>query len=313
MASVTPDQRVYWATHPVEWCSHFLNVKLWSKQEEIATSILKYDAVTVRSGHGVGKSFIAAAITLWWLFTHPGSRVISTAPSFDQVRNILWVEIAKLHLELSKRAWPVGHLTTTRLELAPGWFAMGRSTDEPNKLIGAHERNLLVIFDEACGISRILFDAAEGLLTAKGNKRLLIGNPTVPGTYFHDTHTGNITGYHTIRINVLDSPNIRQTLKKGKIHYEDNLDENGELPFPDLTAMKWVEKMRKDHGEKSNEWISKVLGEFPTLAADSLYDGRHISAAVQKGAFLREIVKNLDEGQEIMDSAMIRRVMGRNE
>jgi hypothetical protein len=306
--ALSPAERLYWATHPIEWITGFLSARLWSKQEEICDAVLHYPATSVRSGHGVGKSFIAACIILWYLFTHPNAKVITTAPTFWQVRNILWVEVSKLHKELREFIEPAGHLTQVRLELAEGWYAVGRSTDDPNSFIGTHEKNLLVVFDEACGIPRAIFDASEGLLTAKGNKQLMIGNPTEPGTYFHETHNGDVPGFHKIRINVLDSPNIKRV--NGK--WVDNLLPDGELPFPELTNLAWVEKMRRRHGEKSATWSAKVLGEFPTIATDALIDGRWLSAAVQKGIYLRKTVDRLDEGSEVLDSRIIRQLTGRS-
>lgn len=311
---VSPQERDYWAQHPIEWCETFLGCRLWSKQKEILEAIRDYDAVTVRSGHGVGKSYILAAAMLWFGFTHPGSKVISTAPTFDQVRFVLWVEVAKLHAKLKENLDPCGHLTQTALMIDSdrGWFLRGRSTDEPQGLVGTHERNLLVVFDEACGISRDIFEAAEGLITARGNKQVLIGNPVEPSTYFHETHTGEVPGFHKIRINVLDNPNIKKTLVNGKVKYIDNLDENGELPFPDLTSLAWVNKMRDSHGEKSATWSAKVLGEFPTIASDALMDGRWVAAAVQKGLLLRKTIDRLEEGSEILDGQVIRQLMGRS-
>jgi phage terminase large subunit len=303
--------RKYWQDNPVEWIEKFLGCTLWSKQREIVEAVRDNDKVTVRSGNGVGKSFVASAIALQHLFTHPYSKVLTSAPTMTQVRDILWVEIAKLHGFLSQHIEPSGYLTQVRLKLADGWYAMGRSTDEPQKFIGVHERNLLVIFDEASGIPREMFDASESLLTARGNKLLLIGNPWEPGSYFHETHTGEIPNFTRIHINVLESPNIRKVVENGRVKYEDNLDENGDLPFPDLSSMKWVNHQRDAHGEKSAAWSIKVLGEFPTIATDALFDGRWLAAAVQKGILLRNTIERIDDGSEIYDSATIRRLTGR--
>lgn len=296
----------YYQRNPVEWIEKFLEAKLWSKQCEILQAIVDHPKTSVRSGHGVGKSFVAACAAIWYLFTHPMSRVISTAPTSVQVRDILWQEIAKLHSNLERHATNTGHLTQVRLVLAKGWFAVGRSTDKPNAFIGPHAENLFVIFDEACGISRAMFDASRGVMTAEGNKELLIGNPTDPGTYFHETHTGEAPGYHSIKISVFDSPNMKNV--DGQ--WVNNYDQFGKLPYPALTAMDWVNEMRNTYGEKSHFWTSKVLGEFPTTATDSLIDGRWLAAAVQKGIYLRKTLDYLEEGRIMVDSRLINEVVG---
>jgi phage terminase large subunit len=304
---IAKKDREYWQQNPVEWIETFLGPKLWSKQKEIVESVRDNERTTVRSGHGVGKSFVVACIMLWYLFVNPYSKIVSTAPSFRQVRNILWVEIAKLHKKLKERIDPAGILTQVELRLDDGWRAWGLSTDDPNSFIGAHEKNLLAVFDEACGISRSIFDAAEGILTAKDNKAILIGNPTDPGTFFHETHTGDAPGYHKIKISVFDCPNIINV--NGK--WQDNFDENGNLPYPELTSLKWVNSMRRMYSEKSAFWSSKVLGEFPTVGVDGLFDGRWLAAAAQKGDFLRRTIEKLEEGREILSSEDVIRIVGR--
>lgn len=306
---MTEEELKYWQGNPVTWITTFLRARLWWKQEEIAEAVRDEDKVTVRSAHGVGKSFIAAAIILWFLFTHPFSKVVSTAPTDAQVRTILWEEIRKFHQVLKESIDPAGHLTQKSLHLAPGWVAWGRSTDKGENLLGAHEKNLLVVFDEAGGIARDIFEAAEGLITARGNKRLLIGNPIDPTSYFAETHKGDIPGFHKIRISAFDSPNLR---KNENGIWVENLNEEGELPFPELTSLGWINEMRKTYGEKSAFWSWKVLGEFPTIATDALIDGRHLSAAVQKGLLLRNTISKLEEGKQILDVQTIRRLMGKD-
>ena len=62
----------------------------WEKQVEIMESVAKNKYTTVPSGHGIGKSFVAADICLWFLYTHLPSIVITTAPTFRQVERVLW-------------------------------------------------------------------------------------------------------------------------------------------------------------------------------------------------------------------------------
>src|SRR3972149_6758105 len=93
----------YYARNPIDWIEKYTGARLWSKQQEICDAVANNSKVSVRSGHGVGKSFVAACITLWFLFTHPYSTTVTTAPTFHQVKEILWQEIAKLHAQSSER------------------------------------------------------------------------------------------------------------------------------------------------------------------------------------------------------------------
>lgn len=288
---------------PVEWCREFLNANLWQKQEDILNALAVYPRVSVKSGHGVGKSYVASCTLLWYLFTHPFSKVVSTAPTHRQVKIILWSEIAKLHGILKQKIKNAGELLQAELKIAPGWFAIGFSTDQPDQLQGLHEENLLAIFDEACGISLPIFEAAEGILTSDENKALLIGNPVTPYTFFHHTHTGDEPGYHTMTVSCFDSPNI-------ELHESGHYIDKDPLPYPKLVSMNWINRQKRSKGENSNFFKSRILGLFPDSSDDQLLDGKAIAAAVAKGVYLRKLLKKLNEGSYILSSEDIARLRG---
>ena len=45
---------------PLEFATQVLEVKLWSKQEEVLNSLLEHRRVAVKSGNGLGNGFCAA-------------------------------------------------------------------------------------------------------------------------------------------------------------------------------------------------------------------------------------------------------------
>lgn len=51
--------------------------------------------VSVRSGQGVGKTATEAIALLWFLSCFPFARVVATAPTRQQLNDVLWSEIAK--------------------------------------------------------------------------------------------------------------------------------------------------------------------------------------------------------------------------
>jgi len=81
----------------VFFAKEILGVNLWDKQVQIVESIRDHSNTCVASGHGVGKTFISAVATLWFLCTHDQSRIITTAPTNRQVESILWAEIWSLY------------------------------------------------------------------------------------------------------------------------------------------------------------------------------------------------------------------------
>ena len=271
---------------------------MWEKQVEICRALASHGKVTVRSAHDLGKTFVAACLVLWHLFTFPPeNKVLTTAPTMRQVKKLIWGNIASLHRRLEDKLSYAGELLQTELRLGPLHEAVGYSTDDPNSFQGVHAQHLLVIFDEACGISREIYEAAEGVISGKGNRVLLIGNPTEPNTYFHETHTGDIPGFYRIKLSAYDCPNFR--IRPDGKYYE--LDP---APFPGFVSLEWVNRMIKAYGRDDPRVVSRVFGEFPSAAINQLIDDKIIATAIAKGALLRKIIGRTGKGEEVVPSDM---------
>src|SRR5438128_1624286 len=67
----------------------------WYKQKSVATALVNNKRVVVKSANGVGKTYLAADLALWFLYTHQPCIVLTTAPTWRQVRHLLWEEIRK--------------------------------------------------------------------------------------------------------------------------------------------------------------------------------------------------------------------------
>ncbi len=161
---------------PIAFSREVLRFEPWSKQQEILCSVRDHRRTAVRSAHGVGKTAIAARTILWFLAAYPNSKVISTAPTWHQVREQLWREVHVAYAAAG--GFFDGQLDDTRLELAPDWFALGLSTDRAERFSGHHAEHLLLVVDEASGMDEAIYTAAESYLTSEGARILLIGNPT---------------------------------------------------------------------------------------------------------------------------------------
>ena len=74
---------------PVRFAKEVLGVNLWSKQEEVLEALGDARRVAVKSGNGLGKGFCAASAILWFVSCHDTVVVLSTAPTFRQVRHVL--------------------------------------------------------------------------------------------------------------------------------------------------------------------------------------------------------------------------------
>jgi phage terminase large subunit len=252
---------------PVGFCRQVLGFAPWSKQAEVLEALRDHPRVAVRSANGVGKTSVAARAVLWWLAAHRRSIVVTTSATWTQVREQLWRELAvAFH---AADGFIEGVLTDTRLELAPDWFAIGISTDTPERFAGYHSDALLVVLDEASGVSEAVWEAAETLITSEGSHLLAIGNPTRLGGSFHRAFTQDRTLYHRIGISALDSPPVTGEKVSAQAAAR-------------LVGPGWIESRRRAWGEGSPLWQVRVLGEFSSAADDTIVSIAAVEAAQRR-------------------------------
>ena len=249
---------------PVEFAQDVLKVKLWSKQEEVLSALVEHPRVAVKSGNGLGKGFCASVAILWFLYYHDPAIVLSTAPTFRQVRHVLWRQVRRLH----RRASDVlgGKMLDTRWELAEDRYAMGLSADSGDQFQGFHSDNMLIVVDEAEGVDDDIYEAIEAVMTAADPRLLLIGNPTTVTGAFRRAFYQERHLYHTITISALESPNVVA----------------GKVVIPGLTSGQWVEEHRETWGEDNPIYRARVLGEFPDQAEDTLIKLSDIETASRR-------------------------------
>lgn len=281
-SDIQQEERQRYLLDPVSWIKDKIGEDIWSKQRQIIESVRDNRRTAVKSAHDQGKSYIASRIALWWLDTHtPGEAfVVSTAPSGPQVRAILWREINRAHAKgTAKRTLSLGRTNQTELWLQTvhggqdEMVAYGRKPADldPSAFQGIHVKYVLVIIDEACGVPRSIFDAADTLITNEYSKILAIGNPDDPLTEFGEICKPG-SGWNVIRISAFDSPNFT------KERYVPSL----KPVLPLLMSRTWEEEKRKKWGVDNPLYTSKVLGEFPTISTDSLIPFQWITRAQER-------------------------------
>ena len=248
---------------PKGWDGSFF--PLWSKQREILNALVTHRKVAVRSGHGLGKSFIAAICVLYLSYVWRGLGV-TTAPTFRQVEKVLWGEIHWLYNNAGGQNKLGGILKKTALELGDKWFVEGFSTRDPKAAItGFHEENVFAIVDEAGGVAQEVFDAIEGILTSQNSFILLIGNPIEAGGPFEDAFRPG-SDFYQIHLSCWDCPNVR---------HQKNI-------YPKLVSYQWPQEKKERWGEESNLYRVRVDGNFPVEGKDSLIPIKYIDLALQE-------------------------------
>lgn len=268
---------------PAWWVRTVLGDRPWARQVEILEALKTDQEVAVASCHGAGKSFIAARAVLWFLCAYQPAIVLSTAPSMRQVRGILWKEIRLAH---QRAKVPLGGtMLTQELRFNDDWWALGFTAPEydPDKFQGFHEQHVLVVADEACGISNPIFEGIDAVLSNEHARLLMIGNPTEPsGRFGQSFKTADV---RKIRISAFDTPNFTSF----GITREDIASRAWEakiggrpLPYPKLVTPAWVAKRYQRWGPTSSLYLSRVEAQFPEAGTDTLIPLAWVEAAQQR-------------------------------
>ncbi len=254
-------------------------MSLWSKQEQVLEALAASTRVAVKSGNGLGKGFSASVAILWFLACHDPAVVLSTAPTFRQVRHVLWREVHRRYRNANYDLG--GTLLHTRLELSDTKFALGLSADSDEEFQGFHSPNMFIVVDEAEGVDEEIYEAIEGVMTSENCRLLLIGNPTTMGGSFRKAFYEHRELYNTITISALESPNVVQ----------------GHVVHRGLATRRWIEERRTVWGEDNPIFRARVLGEFPDRGDDTLIALSQVEAAAGRDAGLTETAGDAATGE----------------
>lgn len=233
---------------------------LTPQQSAVIRSVAEHRKTAVTAGNGLGKTFLAARLALWFLFSFYRSKVITTAPTWKQVRNLLWRELRQAYAQAQ---FPLGgHLTQTSLELADDWFAIGFSTDEPTNFQGYHAPKVMVVLDEATGIHPDIWQAAEGVAIGPQDRFLAIGNPTDPTSEFKQKEDSGL--WNVLRLNGEEHPNVVA----------------GKIIVPGAVTQEWIAERLTEYGSRDSAlYRARVRGLWPEQGDDVLIPLRLIEQA----------------------------------
>lgn len=258
-------------TDPVYVVRELFGSDPWKDQERILESVRDFPKTAWRSCHGIGKTFVIARLVLWWLYSFPYSIVITTAPTWRQVSDLVWKEVRSCH---ARSLAPLGGdlaPSATQLSLdGKEWIALGLSTNDSNRFQGYHAEDLLVVVDEASGVHEDIFEAIQGVLTSAHCRLVLIGNPTDIGGQFYRAFR-NPEGWNTGKTAAWDTPNFteygitRDDIINNTWREKCPQNANGSFkwPYPWLITPAWAYEALLEWGDKHPAWFARVEGDFP--------------------------------------------------
>lgn len=252
---------------PARFAKEVFGADPTEQQWKASKAIVEKRRVSIRSGHGTGKSTFMAWAVIWFLACYFPAKVPATAPTSHQLEDVLWSEIAKWHRKMGERfkaladqfEWSAGAF---RMKSAPNEsFAVARTSrpERPEALQGFHSEHILFLIDEASGVSDNVFEVAEGALSTDGAFVLMAANPTRQSGYFFDSHHKMRATWAALHWNGEESP---------------------------MVSRQYVENMEKKYGRHSPIFKVRVLGDF-VGAADGV-----ISLELCEAARIREVALN---------------------
>jgi phage terminase large subunit len=237
-------------------------------QEEALSRLDKGETrLSIRSGHGVGKTAFLSWTLLHFVLTRFPSKAVATASAGPQLFDGLAAETKKWlrKLEDTMPAFK-GILSplSDRIDLAfapESAFISFRTArmENPEALQGVHSENVLLIADEASGVPDVVFEAAGGSMSTHGAITILTGNPTRASGFFYATHTKLADIWSTMRVG---------------------------CDVSTLVTQQYIDSVRLTYGELSNAYRVRVLGEFPVAEDDTLIARHIVDAAVNRDVAL---------------------------
>jgi hypothetical protein len=251
------------------------------------------------SGHGVGKSAIAAWVILWGLSTMPNTRVVVTANTDSQLRTKTWPEVTKWLRLMINRAWFKATATavfSAEAERERLWRADAIPWSEENTeaFAGLHNkgRRVILIFDEASAIADRIWEVSEGALTDEDTEIiwLAFGNPTRNSGRFRECF-GRFR--HRWDWGHIDARNVEGTNK--------------------AQLEQWV----RDYGEDSDFVRVRVRGVFPHAGSMQFISSELVEAAAcadRVSPYIRDepLIMGVDVSRFGDDASVIRFRRGRN-
>lgn len=277
-----PDQ---WQTDVLEDIGNHVRNGLINNVEEALQ-------LAVASGHGIGKTTLVSWIILWFISTREFPQIIVTANTKNQLTSKTWRELAKWHRMAIHSHW--FKWTATKfyhVDYPDVWFAMAIpwSENKSEAFAGAHEKHILILFDEASAIADVIWEVASGAMTTPGSMMICFGNPTKNTGQFRECF-----GKYRHRWNrrQIDSRTAKMADKK--------------------QIQKWID----DYGEDSDFVRVRVRGVFPKASSSQFISTEVVEECqnmnLPEAAYLNEpLIMGIDVARQGDDASVIALRQGR--
>ena len=221
--------------------------------------------------------------------------MITTGPDHRQVVSVLWKEIKRAirpawkggscPFEMGYDHISEGYSSPQRLtvEMGTDWGVLGFAAQKEEGFGGQHAGELLVIVDEASGVSAPIWSAIHGLAATR---LVVVGNPIRYDCHFRELHDLAAKGSRTITsvpISSLESPDA----------------EKDSSPVG-MASRSFLNQMREIHGEESPWWRSNILGIFPGQESVRFLPAAWLDACTRESTLSDELWQDYPCGEIVI-------------
>ncbi|UOF80849.1 terminase large subunit [Caudoviricetes sp.] len=254
---------------PVLFVKNVLGATPQPWQEDFLRAVARGERrISVRAGHGVGKSTACSWALIWHMVTRFPQKAVVTAPTSAQLFDALYSETKAWINKLPPALKELFEVFSDRIVLkdAPeSSFISARtsSAERPEALAGVHSEHVLLVVDEASAVHEAVFEAAAGSMSGHSATTIMISNPTRNSGLFYKTHHVLASDWFRMHVSCLNSP---------------------------LVSSDFVRQIKATYGEDSNAYRIRVLGEFALADDDTLIPADLVDSAIE-----RDIVPPEDE------------------
>jgi len=215
-----------WAKYradPVGYCRDVLDMWLTPHQERIFRSALEPPyRVHVDSGHSLGKTAAAGALINWRHDNFDPGVIMSVAPTFKSVVDVLWGEV-RLQRQRARKKFPNYPMDfigprAPEMRTSENHWAIGITADRAEALHGRHHDYMTFVYDESEALDAMYYTIAASMFQPNGRHIWLsICNPTTRSSAAYletlKTKPDGTPLWTVIRLSTLDHPNVRAELE----------------------------------------------------------------------------------------------------
>jgi len=254
--------------------------------------------IAIASGRGTGKSATLAMVILWYLFCHKDAQVGCTAPTTQQMHDVLWKELSIWINRMPKEIGANYQWSTSYLRIAESpstWFARAITArkESPDSLAGLHGEYVFLLADESAGVPDAVFDIGEGSFTGEHKLFIMVSNYRRLTGHFHRAFTKERHLYQVAQFDSSQSPVVKEEflatmLLKGKESDEYRIEVAGLPPKAEAIDEKGYVPLIQEKDLRYTE-TEKMVGTV-YMGVDPAGEGRNESLWVIRDHYKAKIV-----------------------